>query len=250
MNRLENKVALIVGAGAGLGRSFAIAFAVEGADVCVAGRTLAKVEKTAQQIKQTGRKSLAVEADITQISDIDKMVTSTFDYFGRIDILVNSAGIMLNPAVLEVKEADWDAIMNVQLKGVFFTIQKCLPIMLKQGKGKIINLASALGVKGRASSSVYCAAKAGIINLTRALAVELGAKNIYVNALAPGFTINPLTDHITSNPELVKESLNNIPLGRLGRPEEITGAAIYLASDESDFTMGTTIFADGGETVK
>jgi NAD(P)-dependent dehydrogenase (short-subunit alcohol dehydrogenase family) len=138
--------------------------------------------------------------------------------------------------------------MDVQLKGVFFTIQKCLPVMLHQGKGKIINLASALGVKGKPGSSVYCAAKAGIINLTRALAVELGTKGIYVNALAPGFTINPLTENITSNPELLKGFLNNIPLGRLGKPEEINGAAIYLASDESDFTTGTTIFADGGET--
>jgi NAD(P)-dependent dehydrogenase (short-subunit alcohol dehydrogenase family) len=250
MKRLEDKVALIIGAGTGLARSFALAFAREGADVCVAGRTLAKVEETAREIEKTGRRSLAIEADITKISDIEKMVNDCVRYFGRIDILVNSAGITLRPAVMEVKEEDWDAIMNVQLKGVFFTIQKCLPVMLKQGKGKIINLASALGVKGKAGDSVYCAAKAGIINLTRALAIELGSKGICVNALAPGFTVSSKTEHVTSNPELVKEILDDIPLGRLGKAEEITGAAIYLASDESDFTTGTTIFVDGGETIK
>ena len=250
MNRLQNKTALIVGAGAGLAKNFALAFAAEGADVCVAGRTLAKVEDTATQIVKAGRKSLAIEADIAKISDIDRMINTTVEHFGKIDILVNSAGILLNPPVMETTEADWDTIMNVQLKGVFFSIQKCLPIMLRQHKGKIINLASALGVKGKAGSSVYCAAKAGIINLTRALAVEFSSKGIYVNAIAPGFTVNPLTEHITSNPELLKEFINSIPLGRLGKPEEINGVAIYLASDESDFTTGTTIFADGGETAK
>ena len=246
MNRLDGKVALVIGSGYGIGKTIALAFAREGADVGVAGRTLSEVQNTAQEIEKIGRKTRAFEADITRLAEIDKLITDMYHYFNRIDILVNSAGIVSNVPVLDVKEADWDAVMNVHLKGVFFTIQRVLPIMIKQGKGKIINLASALGVQGKKDSSVYCTAKAGIINMTRALAVELGVENIYVNALAPGVTTNPEGPGI--DPKMAQGFLNMIPLRRFGKLEEVSGAAIYLASDESDFTTGTTLFIDGGDT--
>lgn len=248
MNRLENKVALIVGGGAGLGRNIALAFAKEGADVSIADIYFERAENTAREIQQANRRSLPVQADITKISDIDKLVKTTYEYFHRIDILVNSAGIFLQLSVMDIREQDWDSIMNLHLKGVFFTIQRVIPIMVKQGKGKIINFTSALGVRGKKDDCAYCAAKAGVINMTRALAVELGPQNILVNALAPGLMINPQNGHIQPDSELAKEILKKVPLGRLGRPEDITSATIYLASDESDFTTGTTLFADGGET--
>jgi NAD(P)-dependent dehydrogenase (short-subunit alcohol dehydrogenase family) len=250
MNRLKDRVALITGGGSGIGKAIALAYAAEGAHVCVAGRTLSKVQDTASQIEKMGRKGLAVKADITKLPEIDRLISETIDCFGRIDILVNNAGVVLDVAALDVTEEQWDYIMNTDLKGAFFTTQRALPFMLKQGKGKVINIASPLAVEGIRDCCIYCAAKAGIVNLTRALAIELATQNIFVNALAPGFTVSPMTDHTTSDPDRAPVILNRIPLGRYGRPEDVNGAAIYLASDESDFTTGTTIYVDGGETAQ
>lgn len=252
MNRLENKVALVTGGGSGIGRAIAIAFAKENADVCVAGRTLSKVQDTAREIEKIGRKALAVEADISKIPEIEKMVKETIDYFGKIDILVNNAGITYISPILDVTEEKWDEVINTDLKGTFFTTQKVLPYMLKQGKGKIINIASALGVEGEPEIPAYCAAKGGVINLTRALGVELALKKINVNAIAPGFTLSSMAN-FTPDPKMsaaVSRALERIPAGRPAQPEEMGSAAVYLASDESDFVVGTTLFVDGGETAR
>ncbi len=248
MDRLKNKVALITGGGSGIGKAIALAYAAEGADVCVSGRTLSRLRETVAQIERAGRKGLAIQADITKISEIDRLIAAMIRSLGRIDILVNNAGIVLDATALEVTEEQWDTLMNTDLKGAFFTTQRALPHMLKQGKGKIINIASPLAMEGIKNCCVYCAAKAGVVNLTRALAIEFADRNIYVNALAPGFTASPLTAHTVADPEWSRVILNRIPLGRYGQPEDANGAAIYLASDESDFTTGTTIYVDGGET--
>lgn len=248
MNRLKDKVALITGGGSGIGKAIALAYADEGADVCVSGRTISKLEETVAQIEEKGRKGLAIKADITKLSEIDRLISEMIHSLGRIDILVNNAGIVLDATALEVTEEQWDTLMNTDLKGSFFTTQRTLPHMFRQGKGKVVNIASPLAIEGIKNCCVYCAAKAGIVNLTRALAIELADRNIYVNALAPGFTESPLTAHTTADPEWARVILNRIPLGRYGRPEDYNGAAIYLGSDESDFTTGTTLYVDGGET--
>ena len=250
MKRLENKVALVTGGGSGIGKAIAIAFAKENADVCVAGRTLSKVQDTAREIEKIGRKALAVKADISRIPEIEKMVEATIDYFGKIDILVNNAGIVYDIPILDITEAKWDEVINTDLKGTFFTTQKVLPYMLKQGKGKIINIASPLAVEGKPENTIYCAAKGGVINLTRALGLELALKQINVNAIAPGFTFTNMTTNFTSDPKMLALITPRIPAGRPAQPEEMGGAAVYLASDESDFVIGTTLFVDGGETAQ
>lgn len=250
MNRLEKKVALVTGGGSGIGKAIAIAYAKEGADVCVIGRTLSRVEETAREIEKIGRKALALKADVLKITEIEEMVQATIKRFGKIDILVNNAGIVTDIAILDVTEAQWDEMIGVDLKGSFFCTQKVLPYMLKQGKGKIINIASPLSVEGKPENSVYCAAKGGVINMTRALGLELALKNINVNAIAPGFTDTNMTTNFTSDPKMLALIIPRIPAGRIAQPEDITGAAVYLASDESDFVIGTTIFVDGGETAQ
>ncbi len=250
MNRLEDKVALVTGAGSGIGKAIAIAYAKEGADVCVVGRTLSKVRDTAREIEKTGRKALALKADISKISEIEEIVKTAIKHFKKIDILVNNAGIVLDRPIQEVTESDWDTMLGTDLKGTFFCSQKVIPCMLKQGKGKIINIASPLAVEGKPDNSVYCAAKGGVINLTRAMGLELALKKINVNAIAPGFTVTNMTSNFASDPKMLALIIPRIPAGRPAQPEDITGAAVYLASDESDFVIGTTIFVDGGETAQ
>ena len=246
MGRLENKVALITGGGSGIGRGISLAFAREKTDVCIVDSNLAKAQDTAREVERIGRKALAIQVDVTNISDLHRMVPLTIDHFGKIDILVNNAGILLRLPILETTEADWDAVMNVDLKGVFFATQQVVPAMLKQGKGKIINIASTLGAAGSKDRVIYCAAKGGVINLTRALAVELAPHAINVNAIGPGLTSTPLAEYIMTDTGILQSSLERIPLGRPAKPEEIAAAAVYLASDESDMVTGHTLFVDGG----
>jgi NAD(P)-dependent dehydrogenase (short-subunit alcohol dehydrogenase family) len=245
MGRLEGKVTLVVGGGTGIGKAIALAYAIEGAVVSVAGRSITKLEQTVSEIGKLGHEGTAVRADVAILSDIDRLVDSVVGSHGRLDVLVNSAGDFLNPSIAETSEEDWDRVMNVQLKGVFFTIRRAAREMTRQQGGSIINLASVLGVRGKAGSCVYCTAKGGIINMTRALAVELGPHNVRVNAIAPGFTLDPADVRI--DPRVAQSYASNLPVRRLGAPQEITGAALYLASSESSFTTGTTIFVDGGE---
>jgi len=248
MDRLKNKVALITGAGSGIGKAIATAFAHEGAGICAVGRTLEKLKDVTLEIEKKGQNALAVKGDVSKLKDIDDIVSETVDHFGRIDILVNNAGISIDLDVLDIREEHWDTLMGTDLKGVFFMSQRVLPVMLEQGKGKIINIASPLAVEGAGFCLLYCTAKAGVVNMTRALAVEYAGRNINVNALAPGLTATPFTENLTGNPEMMQMALSRIPSGRIGRPEDMTGAAVYLASDESDFTTGATFFVDGGET--
>ena len=250
MGRLDNKVALITGGASGIGQAIALMFAREGADVCIADKNLAGAKATAQEVEKIGRKSLAVQVDVTKLSDLDKMVASTINQFGKIDILVNDAGVGLIRPVLEVTEADWDAVLNVNLKGLFFATQRVLPHMLRQGKGKVINIASSWAPVGYRNASVYTVSKAGVVSLTKTFALELAPKKINVNAIGPAFTETPLTKPLMDDPELFQSFLKEIPLGRIAQPEDIAAAAVYLASDESDFVTGHTLFVDGGFLTK
>lgn len=244
--RLKGKVAIVTGAASGIGKAIALEFAKEGADVCVTDINLGGAKQVADEIRRMGRKATELQVDVTKLSDIDKLVTSTIDNHGKIDILVNNAGVYKKATILEVTEADWDIVLDVMLKGTFFCTQRVLPQMLKQGKGKVINLASTFGQIGFFDASAYCAAKGGVINLTRQLALELAPKKINVNAIGPGPTDTPLMRPDLENPEKARLYLDRTPYGRAAQPEEIAYAAVYLASDEADYVNGHTLFVDGG----
>ena len=244
--RLKGKVAIVTGAASGIGKAIALVFAKEGADVCVTGRRLSGAKQVAEEVRRMGRQATELQVDVAKMSDIDKMVTSTIDNHGRIDILVNNAGVYRKSSIIEVTEADWDITLDVMLKGTFFCTQRVLPQMLKQGKGKVINIASTFGQIGFFEASAYCAAKGGVINLTRQMAFDLASKKININAIGPGPTDTPLMRPDLENPERARLYLDRTPYGRAAQPEEVAWAAVYLASDESDFVHGYTLFVDGG----
>jgi NAD(P)-dependent dehydrogenase (short-subunit alcohol dehydrogenase family) len=258
MNRLENKVGLITGGASGIGLGITRRFAREGADVCIGDFNFDGAKAAAEEIAGIGRRSWAVKVDVRSPADLDKMVSSTIDHFGRIDILVNSAGVDPMRPMLEITEDDWDLVMDVNLKGLYFVTQRVLPHMIKQGKGKVINIASTFAfiaghttatTRGRAcGASAYDASKGGVVSLTRALAVEFAPQGINFNAIAPGFTNTPLTKSLRDDQKLLQGFVEQIPAGRIAEPEDIAATAVFLASDDSDFVTGQTLVVDGGQT--
>ena len=247
---LQGKVAIVTGGKRGIGRAIALALAEAGADVAVCSRGLegGELRDVAGEIEKLGRRSLAVQADITCKSDVDNLVQRVVDEFGHIDILVNNAGNYIRAPLLETREDDWDAIIDTHLKGYLFCCQAVGNKMVAQKKGSIVNIASALTVRPAPGRGAYSIAKAGVIMLTRVLALELGSHNIRVNAISPGMTRTKLVESWFSE-EAFKQIETEIPLGRLARPEDITGAAVFLASDASSYVTGQTIVVDGGRFV-
>jgi NAD(P)-dependent dehydrogenase (short-subunit alcohol dehydrogenase family) len=239
-------VALVTGGGQGIGRAIALEFGKEGARVVVTGRTMDKLEGVANEIKKNGGKALAVAGDVSNIADVDRMVTVTVKKFGRLDILVNCAGVLFSADLAHHSEKLWDDTIDVNLKGSFLTTQRAVPEMLKQGKGKVIHIASIAGQIGFPNSVAYCASKGGIMGMTKAMAMELAPKRINVNCLAPGDVATPLNEHLLSKPKYLKSRVDNTPYGRVGRVQDIAPGAVYLASDESDFVNGITLTIDGG----
>jgi len=244
--RLENKVAIVTGAGSGIGKGIALRFAEEGANVVIADINLERAQDTAREIEALGRKSLAVKTDVTSLASIEQMVKTTVDEFGKVDILVNNAGIYIQKPLQETTEEDWNRTIDINLKGVFLCTKAVVPHILKQGKGKIVNIASIAGEVGFAYSSAYCASKGGVISLTKELALELAPKKINVNAIGPGVIETPMTKGMLEDKSTREVLLRSTPYGRTGKPEDIANAALYLASDESDFVNGVTLFVDGG----
>ena len=249
---LEGKVALVTGGSRGIGEATALGFARAGADVAVASRKIEDLEKVAEKIRGMGRKALAVEAHIARMDQLQPLVDRVVKEFGRIDILVNNAGT--NPSLsstLEMTERLWDAVMNLNLKGLFFLSQAVAKVMKEQGGGNIINLASIDGIKPSLTPEVghvYCISKAGVIMATKVMAVDLAPYNIRVNGIAPGLIGTKLS---LSGFEVIerreKMILDSTPMGRIGEPEEIVGTMIYLASDASSFMTGETLVVSGGQ---
>ncbi len=245
---LKGKVALITGGSRGIGRSIALQFADAGADVIVSSRKLPDLEKVAEEIKQKGVRSLPVSAHNAKMEDLKNLMARVKEEFGRLDILVNNA--VANPVmadVLHMEEAPFDLIMNANIKGYYFLSQAAARMMVEQGSGgAIVNIASLGGIYVTPGLGPYCISKAAIIMMTKCLAAELGSHKIRVNCIAPGIIKTKFSEALWSNEKLMADYLKRMPLGKIGQPEEISRAALYLASDASSFTTGSTLIIDGG----
>lgn len=239
-------MALVTGGGRGIGRAIALALAHAGADVAISGRTLSQLQDTATEIHGLGRKSLTVVADISKLQDIENMVSTTAKEFGKIDILVNNAGINKRVPSVEVTEELWDSILDTNLKGTFFCCQAVGKLMLKQRKGKIINICSLTSQIGMETIAPYEASKTGVLGLTRSLAAEWSKHGINVNAIGPGYHETDLTRPLLENKAWLDRLMPRIPIGRVGTTEDLMGAAVFLASDASDYVSGEIIYVDGG----
>jgi NAD(P)-dependent dehydrogenase (short-subunit alcohol dehydrogenase family) len=246
---LENKVVLVTGASRGIGRSIAIGLAQSGADVIIASRKIADLEKVAEEIKKTGRKCLAIPAHIGRIEEISNLVEKAIAEFGKIDILINNAAT--NPTMapaIDIDDRAWDSIMNLNLKGLFFLSQSVAKIMRAQGGGKIINVASIAGITPDILP-VYSISKAAVIMATKVMAQQWAVFNIRVNAIAPGLTKTKFSEALWKNQDILNIAMSRTPLGRPAEPEEMVGAVIFLASDASSYVTGQVLAIDGGMTI-
>ena len=242
--RLKGKVAVVTGAGSGMGRAISLAFVRQGAKVTVADINLEGAQQTAALIEAEHGEAIAVEVDVTRKAETLKMAEATLGRFGRIDVLVNNAGSRCLKGFLEHTEDDWHRMIDINLTGHFFCAQAVIPSMLKTGKGKIVNLASIAAHTGRPDRVAYCAAKAGVMGLTRALAMDMRGKNICVTAISPGSIATPMNEAAATSTEVAwgEETV----VGRWGTADDIANAAVFLASDESDYITGSEIAVEGG----
>jgi NAD(P)-dependent dehydrogenase (short-subunit alcohol dehydrogenase family) len=249
--RLDGRCALVTGGGQGLGRAIAGAFAEAGADVALASRTLATCETAAAEIAAaTGRRAMAFAADVAVGEDVKRLVAGVEQALGPIDILVNNAGINIRGAVEDLSEADWDAVIDINLKAPFLCARAVGAGMRSRGWGRVINLGSILSVIAIPGRAPYASAKAGIVNLTRVLALEWATSGVTVNAICPGPFATEMNRQLLNDPVKYKAFVEKIPMGRWGELHEITGAALFLASDAASFVTGSSLFVDGGWTAQ
>jgi NAD(P)-dependent dehydrogenase (short-subunit alcohol dehydrogenase family) len=246
--RLTDKVAIITGGSTGIGYGAALALADAGAHVVVTSRAAERAEPVAEEIRQMGRQALPLALEVTSLDSIDAMVETTLERFGRIDILVNNAGINIPEPASEVSEEHWDRVLDINLKGLFFCAQKVGRVMLAQGSGKIINIASQMGFVGGRLRAAYCSSKGGVVQLTKVLAIEWSQHGVNVNGVAPTFLRTPFTAPMFEDESFYQQVVGNIPLGRVGEVEDVLGAIVFLASRASDLITGTTLLVDGGWT--
>ena len=243
--RFEDKVAVVTGASRGIGAEIAKTLAKEGAKVVVNySGSEAKAKEVVAEIEALGSEAIAVRADVSNSEDVKAMMDQTIETFGKIDFLVNNAGITRDNLLMRMKEDEWDDVMNINLKGVFVCTKAVTRQMMRQRSGKIVNVASIVGIAGNPGQANYVAAKAGVIGLTKTTAQELASRNILVNAVAPGFITTDMTEALS---EEVKEGmLRMIPLKRLGEPEHVAKTVAFLLSDDANYITGQTIHIDGG----
>ena len=242
--RLKDRVALVTGGARGIGKAIAIAFAKEGADIVIADVNQQEAEITAKEIEAMGRKALALSMDVTDFKKVEDALNKILDKFGKVDILVNNAGITKDTLILRMGDAEWDAVLSVNLKGTFNCTKAVSRPMIKQRYGKIVNIASIIGIIGNPGQANYAASKAGIIALTKTAAKELASRSINVNAVAPGFIQTEMTAKL---PEDLKDKMKqSIPMDKFGTPEDVAAVCLFLASEESAYITGQTIVVDGG----
>ncbi|MCK4241527.1 MAG: 3-oxoacyl-[acyl-carrier-protein] reductase [Candidatus Atribacteria bacterium] len=243
---LSEKVALITGSARGIGKAIALELANHGANIVINDILIEnEINKTLEEIKQSTNKAIGIRADITELDEVENMVKEIINKFGRIDILVNNAGIVRDSLLIRMKEEDWDAVININLKGTFNCSKTVAKYMMREKKGgKIVNISSVIGLVGNIGQANYAASKAGIIGLTKSMAKELALRNINVNAIAPGFIETDMTKKL---PEKVRQELQQqIPLKRLGIVEDVAKAVYFLVSDASNYITGQVINVDGG----
>ena len=241
---LEGKVALITGGARGIGKEIAVLFAKEGANIALCDVDLAQAEETAREIQDLGREGLAFKADVTDPKDVQDMVDKILDKLKKLDILINNAGITRDNLILRMSEDEWDKVIAVNLKGCFLCTKAASKVMLKQRSGRIVNIASIIGIMGNAGQANYAASKAGIIGLTKSVAKELSGRGICVNAIAPGFIKTEMTARLSE--DIQKRMLSAIPLGRFGTPRDVADLASFLSSEDSSYITGQVIQVDGG----
>jgi 3-oxoacyl-[acyl-carrier protein] reductase len=241
---LEGKVALITGGARGIGREIALRFAKEGVDIAICDVNLEQAEETAEEIRKLDRECLAFKTDVTESEQVQVMVDKILDKFSKLDILINNAGITRDNLILRMSEEDWDKVIAVNLKGTFVCSKVVSKVMLKQRFGKIVNIASIIGIMGNAGQANYAASKAGIIGLTKSVAKELAPRGICVNAIAPGFIKTEMTAKLPD--EVRNKMLSAIPLGRFGEPKDVADLALFLSSESSSYITGQVIQIDGG----
>jgi len=241
---LRGKTALVTGAGRGIGRTIALRLAECGADVAVVDLNQESVAEVAAEIRNMGQRALELSGNVTVADEVNDFVKKAADEFGRIDILVNNAGITRDTLLLRMKEEDWDAVLNVNLKGAFLCTKAVSRIMMKQRYGRIVSISSVIGLMGNPGQANYGASKAGIIGFSKSVARELGSRGITCNAVAPGFIETQMTDALPE--DMKKELINQIPLGRIGNPQDVADAVLFLVSDAASYITGQTIAVDGG----
>ena len=238
------KVALVTGAAQGIGKAVALLLARNGADIVVSDINLEKAEETAKEVQILGRKALAIKVDVAKSDDVDKMVQAILAQFGHIDILINNAGIARDKLILRMTEEDWDAVLNINLKGTFNCTKAVVRHMSKQKSGKIVSIASVVGEMGNAGQGNYAASKAGVIGFTKTIAREFAQRGINVNAIAPGYIETPMTEAL---PDKVKEDLKRlIPMDRLGKPEDVAEAVLFFVSESANYITGQVLNVNGG----
>ncbi|MFC4766741.1 SDR family NAD(P)-dependent oxidoreductase [Effusibacillus consociatus] len=247
--RLDDKVALVTGAGRGIGRALAIGLAEAGSDVAILARTMEDLEKVAGEILKLGRKAYPLQANITQRADVEAAVETVMDQAGKIDILVNNAGMNIRSQALEVTDEEWDTIMNTNLKSAFLMSQVVARRMKETGGGKILNIASVGGAVALRTGVAYGASKAALMHMTRILSTEWAKYGINVNSIGPWYFKTPLTEKLLNDPQYLGEILDRTPLKRVGELEDLVGPAVFLASDASNYVTGQVLLVDGGMSV-
>ncbi len=241
---LEGKIALVTGGARGIGREIVLLLASQGADIALCDVNLEQAEETAKEIRSSGRECLAFKTDVTDSKSVQEMVDKILDKFKKLDILINNAGITRDNLILRMSEEDWDKVIAVNLKGTFVCTKIASKVMLKQRSGRIINLASIIGMMGNAGQANYAASKAGIIALTKSVAKELAPRGVTVNAIAPGFIKTEMTTKLPD--DIQKKMLSSIPLGRFGEPKDVADLVLFLSMGSSSYITGQVVQIDGG----